>query len=141
MGSLTRTFGTDESKESDGVWFTILTNDDGSKAQMKVRRMSLQNKKFMKIVSSRNRKRRQVSKNDLEDTMEAFVDGCLVDWKNIENINEPLPGQTAETYMPFNRDNALKLFKALPDLYELVLDESNNLAAFQNEENENAAKN
>lgn len=145
MGSLTRAFGTDPKKETEGVWVDLSINDDGTAAKMKILRMGPSNKKFAKRFATLSKKFKMLrgDKAELEKQAlrEAFVDTCLVDWENIENIRESPEGVLKETYMPFNQANAEVLLAALPELFDYIVGQAMDLELFQTEANEQAAKN
>lgn len=144
MGILTQTFGTDKSKESEGVWIDVAADGD-TVARMRILRMGSSNKKFVARYTALTKKLRftRGNKRDLElaASREAFIDGCLLDWENIENIHPAKPGEEKEPYMPFTKENAMLLFKALPDLFDLVVNQATELENFQSEVNEESAKN
>lgn len=145
MGSLTSSFGTDTRKEKEGVWIELTINDDGTTARMKILRMGASNKKFSKRFASLSKKFRTLrgNKKDLETQAlrEAFIETCLVEWENIENINDVPAVGVKETYMPLNNENAEKLFSSLPELFDFVVGQAMDLELFQAEVNEEAAKN
>lgn len=146
MGSLRKAFGTDKKKENEGVWIEILKNDDGTMARMKIRRLGPSNKEFQKLHAQFTKNLKTIrgdAKADMENMAftKAFVDACLVEWENIENIHEIAPGQVAEKYMPLTKENALSLFEHLPDLLSSVVLQATELEAFQSEVNEEVTKN
>lgn len=145
MGSLTRAYATDPKKESEGVLIDVAINDDKSIAQMKIRRMGQSNKEFTKRFATLSKKFKMLKGNkaELENKAlrEAFVETCLIGWQNIENINEALPGTVKEEYMGFSQENALKLFTALPELFDFVVGQAIDLETFQSAANEEIAKN
>ncbi|MCC6271124.1 MAG: hypothetical protein IT190_07590 [Microbacteriaceae bacterium] len=120
-------------------------NDDESIAQMRVLRMGPSNKKFAKRYATLAKKFKMLrgDKMDLEKQAlrDAFVETCLLDWKNIENIREVPEGTLKETYMPFNKENADLLLESLPELFDYVVGQAMDLETFQTEVNEEAAKN
>ena len=140
MGSLRRTYDTNDSKETDGVWIDVCVNDDDTIGKMKIRRMGSKNKKFQKKFSAelRKLKGRAGDKSDSERMalVKTFVETCLVDWVNIENVNEGSP----DPYMPCTYENAMLLFKELPDLFDVVLADAQDITNFQDQDEE-AAKN
>ena len=145
MGSLTKTYATDKSKESDGVWVDVAVNEDQSLARIKIRRMGQSNKAFTKRYAALNKRLRLMlgNKSELETKAlrEAFVETCVVAWENIENINEAFPGVEKEPYMLCTQENALKLFESLPELFDFIVGEAMSLETFQSEANEEEAKN
>lgn len=144
MGILTKTYATDDKKESEGVWIDVGVEGD-TVARMRILRMGQSNKKFAKRFATLSKKLRLVRGNkqalEAKALREAFVETCLLEWENIENINKALPGETKEEFMPLTRDNALKLFEALPELFDMIVGQAMELENFQSEANEEEAKN
>lgn len=148
---LLSTFGTDSTKEKQGAWIDIISNDDGSMCQMKIARMGSANKQFMKRYASMQKRFKGSidgvpTDKEVSALQEAFVDTVLIDWKNVEDIrkveNETFPTPVGTVrYMEFNRPNALLLFKTLPDLFDYVVGEAGKRENFQTSENEELAKN
>jgi len=66
-------------------------------------------------------------------TKEVFVSTVLLGWKNVTDAE----GKD----LPFSKENALKLFHDLPDLYEDLVRQSNNANTFKDAEMEVEAKN
>lgn len=145
MGSLTKTFGTDKQKEKEGVWIEIAVNDDDSIARIKILRAGESNKKFTKRYATLGKKTKvmrgdkQVLQN--KALIEAFAETCVVEWENIENINEAPEGVTKEPYMSCSKENAMKLFQELPDLFNFIFVQASELETFQAEVNEEEGKN
>lgn len=107
------TFKTDPKLAEEGVVFAI--NDDIS---FKVRHLS-QNNPRVKAAFTKYYKpyARQVElqtldpKKDREIQAQIFVDTCLVGWIGVESDGKPLE---------FTRENALKLFEELPELFDTL---------------------
>lgn len=140
MSMLSKSWGTDKSKEQDGVWVDIGINDDESKsvARIKIRRAGQSNKKFKTKFASLGKKFRMMrgDKTELENNAfrEAFCQTCIVGWENIENLNVEAPtDQPKQPYMPFTVDNALMLFTAFPDLFDFVTVQATELDTFRTE--------
>lgn len=152
MNSIMKAWGTDRSKESDGIWVDVCVNDDDSVARIKVRRMGQSNEAFSKLYAKLGKKFRTMrgDKNKLKDKalLEAFCETCIVGWEHIEDIN-PKPATSAPNgatvpapkYMPFNKENAIKLLTAVPDLADHLVNEATELQNFQSESNQELGKN
>lgn len=142
MGSLTKAFGTDKKKEEEGVWIEVCVNEDDSIARIKILRMGESNKAFSKRYATLGKRAKVLSgkQQDLQNRAlkEAFAECCVVDWENIENLNE---GSDKNPYMPYNKENAIKLFDALPDLFNHMVVQATELENFQSEANEEEGKN
>lgn len=143
--SLTKAFGTDSKKEREGVWVVLFTNDDNTIARMRILRTGSANLKFTARYAALSKAIRTLPGNKQTLTTnalrEAFVETCLLEWENIENINEATPGTTREPYMPLTKENAINLFKLLPDLFEHVIGQASDLENFQSEAVTETAKN
>lgn len=112
--NLDKLFKTSSTLERDGVDFAL-----DEKTSFRVRRFNSQNHRVKAAMASYYKPyARQVELGTLpqekstEITMKLFIDVCLVSWEGVEDENE----QPIEC----NKENALKLFKSLPDLFEAL---------------------
>lgn len=140
--SLRDAFGTNKQLEQDGVWLEVFDNDDGTTASFLVRRVGSSNKKYQARVAKESKKKGRRGRSLSDEQQEAiirksFIATCLVDWKNVEDIREG----AAETYMPFNHENAEMLFKELPDLYEHIVNQAIDMETYKTQSNEDTAGN
>lgn len=151
MSSLLKAFGTDKSKEKDGVWVNVLTNDDETLCRFKIARMGSSNKELVRrqtLMAKKYRTNRGApSEAQVDEMRQIFVDTVLLDWDNVEEFRkdelDKLPtSEDGKTHkMPFNRPNAIALLKMLPDLFDLLVTEATSLENFNSMENEEIAKN
>ncbi len=119
--SLYTTYGSNPDFENDGVWYKATTTEDGREVKFLLARMGGANKRY-EIAAENAAKpfRRSIRKDTIrsekarEINMSAFVNGCLLDWQNVDDEN----GEPIE----FNKVNASALLKKLPDLYEDLVD-------------------
>lgn len=123
--NLDKLFKTDATLERDGVDFAL---DD--KTSFRVRRFNSQNPRVKAAMASYYKPyARQVELGTLpqekssEITMKLFIDVCLASWEGVEDEK----GNPIEC----NKDNALKLFKALPDLFETLWKYANDFANYK----------
>lgn len=112
--NLDKFFKTSSSLENDGVDFAL---DD--KTSFRVRRFGSNNPKVKAAMASHYKPyAKQVEMGTLpveksnEITMKLFIDSCLVSWEGVTDEK----GQA----IVCNKENALKLFKELPDLFETL---------------------
>jgi hypothetical protein len=138
--SLFKQFATDKEKETNGVEVQFGENEDGSTPIFIISRMASSNKKYNKALENSTRPyRRQIELDIMPNEqaeklmMKVFVDTILIGWKNVQ-------GENGET-LQFNRENALRLFEALPELYADLKDRAQKAAMFRVESLENEAKN
>ena len=138
--SLFRTFKTDDEKEKSGVPVTYGPNDDGSVPTFIVRRRGPTNQQYAKQLTRETEPyRRQMELNTLDEMvsrailMKVFVETVLVGWSNVQDQNnQPIV---------FSRENALSLFRTLPELYDDLLAQSAKLSLFRSETAEQERKN
>jgi len=117
-----------------GVWV-----DMGNDARIKVARMN--NKKYKRSIKTLSTPyKRMIQMNALpDDTAEqilnkAMAEAILLDWEGLKLNGEELP---------YNRDNAMKILSdpALEDFRNVVMDISNDMELFREQEQEEEIKN
>ena len=109
-------FKTDTTLESDGVWFTISAD-----TSFCLRRFGGNNAKKVQIAMAKHHKphARLIEANalPLEEVnkimAKVIADSCVVDWKGVV-----IDGQE----VPCNLENAVKLFCALPELFNKLFE-------------------
>lgn len=111
--NLDKFFKTDENLEKNGIWFDISTE-----IGFLLRPFKPSNPRVKAALANHFKPHaRQVELGTLEDAkaqemqIKLFIDVCLVDWKGVE-----IDDKEAEC----NPENALKFFKALPDLFDTL---------------------
>ncbi len=104
-----------------------------------IRRIGPNNKKYAEIFSKLRKPHERAIKLETLDPeinksiiIKSFVLGALVDWKNVNDED----GKPLE----FSSENAISLFKKLPDLFLALQEESEKLSNFQEAEIEDIAK-
>lgn len=126
MGTFT-TFKNDEALEQSGI---IL--DYGSAGKFTVARAGGANKAFTRKLKRLTQPyRRAIQNNTMDDKvaeavlMKAFVDTCLLGWEGVTGSDgEPLE---------FNRENAMMLLEALPELWAELREDSQNSSMYRQE--------
>lgn len=135
--SLFKIFKTDPKLEADGILIDY-GNDEktGKPMRFRVARMGPSNQRFAKITDQRMKPYRRQLQTETMDLklaeklmMEIFVDTILLGW---ENITGDKGGE-----LVFNRENAIELFTALPDLYNDLREQAQKSALFREEVLEN----
>jgi hypothetical protein len=141
-------YGTDRAKENDGVEILVDTNDhNGEPIVIIVSRMGRTNKRYSKALEEATRPHTAAIANETLDNelgakllREVFVDTVLLGWKNLPKSE--LTGDNKDTEeLPFNRENALALFEALPDFYDVCEGHAKKTSNFRAEQRKVAAKN
>jgi hypothetical protein len=140
MSSLFKQFKTDTDKEQAGVPIQYGANDDGTIPTFNVRRRGPSNQQYAKALQRETEQyRRQIEMNMLDEMisrqimLKVFVATILVSWDNVQGEDGKL--------IPYSKDNAMKLFNALPDLYNDLVEQSGKLSLFRVEVAEQDAKN
>lgn len=131
---------TDGKKESEGVEVQFEANEDGTIPTFTICRMGDSNKEFAKMLDQLTKPyRRQMQlgtlpkSKDAEIFMEVFVCTVLRGWSNVQDENNNI--------IPFNKENAIKVFTDLPEIYKELQANSSNLALFRVDALEAEAKN
>lgn len=146
--SLRKTFKTDKSAEVEGVWLEVAINDhNGKPIRVKLARMSSTNKRYTKALNSATKPHQSAIQNDALDNdlakrllQEVFAETVLLDWENLPTSE--LTGDMGDTEpLPFSKENALKLFDEMPDLYDDWEARAQKAAAFRESEREASAGN
>lgn len=132
MKSLYEQFKTDEKVEKDGVWIEYALGTDAPPARIKVARAGGSNSKYNRIFEAKAKPyRRQLAAGTLDEKTstriyaEVYADSVVLAW---ENINGP-DGKPME----FTRDNIIKLFTDLPELFDDVRAQASRIAAFRSQ--------
>lgn len=138
--SLYKMFKTDTVKENDGVPIRYSPDENGDVPTFYIARQGKTNKAYASALEKLFKPyQREITLGALGNkkaeqiVQTAFIRGVLKGWENVK-------GPSGEM-LEFNEDNARKLFLDLPDLYEDLTTQANNLANFAVEDLETAAGN
>lgn len=145
--SLRKTFGTDKSKETEGVKVEYAPNKDGSVPTFIIARMGGANKRYAKALDVAVRPYRamlQANRLDAEiaDSVfkDVFINTCLLGWENV--LAADMTGNEAdEGFAQFTPAGAKQLFTNLPDLYQDLQAKAQAGSTFNEELAEESAKN
>lgn len=146
--SLRKTFKTDHAAEIDGVEVEVAVNDHNNQPIcIRIARMSSTNKRYTKALNKVTKPHMSAIQNDAFDNDLArkmlqgvFVDTILLGWTNLPKSE--LTGNEADTEdLEFTRENALALFKEMPDLYDDWEARAQKASAFREAEREATAGN
>lgn len=130
MSNLYKNFKTESNLETGGILVQYGLDSKGQPVRFKIARAGGANKAFTRQLERVTKPyRRQIQAgsldNDLGDRLyrDVFVDTVLLGWENVEGPD----GQP----LPFNRENAIKLFTDLPDLFADLREQAGNIALFR----------
>lgn len=122
--NLDKFFKTSNKLENEGVDFAI-----DETTSFRVRRFNSSNPRVKAAMASYYKPfARQIEMGTLpieksnEISVKLFIDCCLVSWEGIEEDGKPIE---------CNKENALKLFKELPDLFETLWKHANSFESYK----------
>lgn len=142
MSGLRKAFHTDKSKEEDGFELELIEapNDDKSIPTFILARMTRTNTEYTKAMEEAyrpHRRRQQLGMMTMKEheqiTLDIFCQTILRGWKNVQDDK----GQDIK----FSFQAAKDLLSELPDLYDRLLNEANEVANFKTGVQEAEAKN
>jgi hypothetical protein len=139
--SLYSAYETDPKLETEGVHLEVGTTADGRISTIRVRRAGGANQLFAKVFEQKSKPYRRLMDIPgahapaVQDRVmrETYADAVVVGWENIEGRD----GKPLE----FTKENVLKLFTDLPDLFRTVVKESQDMALFRAHVREDEAGN
>lgn len=109
-------FETDKSLERDGIFLDYGFNTKDEPIQIRIARAGGANTKFAKVLEQKMKPYKRALANDTMDNkvaekllIEAYADSVVIGWTGVEDKE----GNALE----FNRENVVKLFTDLPDLF------------------------
>lgn len=129
--SLYTNYGTNKSLEVEGVWV-----DYGGGAKLKLGRAGPTNPTFKRLVEknfrakagTKNRVRNIAEEEAREKIIQTYAQAVVLDWEGVTDENgNPLT---------FSKENVVKVFTDLPDFFNLVQEDAQNYATFQQEAEE-----
>lgn len=125
-------FKTDESLETEGVWIEYGETEDGKPIRIRIARAGGANQKFAKALEKATRPYKKAIQTGTLDNKtadrlyrEVFVDTIVLGWENVQGPD----GKDLE----FTRENVLKLFADLPDLFTDLREQASSAAIFREE--------
>lgn len=132
--SLYTAYKTDKTAEANGVWY------EDSGARFKLARMGGANTRYQRALTAAMKPHmREIQLGVLDEstiepiTKRVFLDTILLGWEGVTD--------EAEQPLEFNRDNAVKLFDDLPDLYARLRDQAGSYANYRAATLQDASKN
>jgi hypothetical protein len=138
--SALKAFKTNKTSESDGKWFEIDHNDDGTLMRFKLRRTGGANKLFEKEQENKLRPyRTQLRNNKLDKGLharlitEAFADTCVLDWEHVQIE----PGVDT----PYSKKVCRELLVDMPDLADALVMLANQIESWRDDAVEDIVKN
>ncbi len=130
--SLYSLFKTDESLETDGILIEYGEASNGEPIRFRIARAGGQNTVFTKALEKATRPYRKAIQTGMLDDKTAdklykgvFAEHVVLGWENVEGPD----GKPIE----YSKENALTLFKDLPDLFLDLREQAGNVSLFRQE--------
>lgn len=130
--SLYRQYKSDETLEKGGVLVQYGFTDDNRPIAFRIARAGGANASYAKRVEAKVKPyRRQIQTETIDPKvaeklmMEVFVETVLLGWENVQD--------EAGKDLPFSKDNAIKLFTDLPDLYKDLQEQAGKASLYRAE--------
>lgn len=127
---LYKTFATDKNLETTGITLAYGDNSRGQPIEIDIARAGGANVKFSKVLEAKMRPyRRAVANGSLDEKValkvlvETYAEAVVVNWRGVLDRE----GNELE----FNRDNVVKVFLDLPDLFMDVQAQAQQAALFR----------
>ena len=121
-------YATDSNMEREGIWL-----DYGKFGKILIARAGGSNKRFQKSMENHSRPhRKQIQNQTLDEDianellLKSFADSIVLGWEGIKDKDG--------SDLPFNKENVIKLFKDLPDLFIDVREQAQQSANFRAKE-------
>ena len=128
--NLYNAFATDQNAEINGVVLDYGTNSNGQPIQIRIARAGGSNQKFAKVLEQKLRPYKRMIANDTMEPklaekllIEAFSEAVVLSWSGVQDRNG--------NDLAFSKENAIKLFTDLPDLFADVQQQSQKAALFR----------
>lgn len=138
--SLYARFETDRSLEKKGIILDYGFNSKGNPIQITIARAGGANDTYLKRLEAKAKPhRRQIQLETMDRVQleaivkETYAEAVVLGWEGVEDRDG--------NDMPFTKENVLKLFNDLPDLYADVQEQAQNAALFRVAIREEDAKN
>jgi len=138
--SVYKTFGTDRNIEKTGVWLEYGKNSKDQPIRIRIARAGGANDAYNKRIEAKTRPvRRQIQTETLppdqlkEIVMQVFAETVVLSWENMEDADG--------NDLAFTRENVIKVFTDLPDLFLDVQEQANRTVLFRKDIQEVASGN
>lgn len=138
--SLYTQYKTNKNLETDGVLLEYGVNSKGLPIRIRIARAGGANQAFSRCYEQKTKPyRRQIQTETLDSkiaeriSLEVYAETVVLGWENVEDEEE--------NELPFNKENCIKLFTDLPELFMDVMKASQSIAIFRAETRGADAKN
>ena len=143
---LYKQFKTDKSIETAGVWLEYGENAQGKPVRIRIARAGGANEQFSKTLDRLTKPvRRAIQTETLSQKLgrkmmiEAYAQSVVLGWENVD-IEESENGPEIKN-APFTKENVIRLFTDLPDLFDDIQEQARKSSLFLEDILEVSAKN
>lgn len=119
MSVLYKNFATDANVEAKGFWFLAGLNDDETAVRFLLARKGKRNIEYVEMLTKKLAPYQVSISNDTVNPkvleaiiLDVFISTILKGWENVYGSDNKI--------LPYNKDNARKLMRELPDLYDVL---------------------
>lgn len=128
--NLFKTFKTNATLETDGIWLEYGQNSKGEPIRIRISRAGGSNVRFAKVMERITRPHKKALELGVLDNsvaqrlfQEGYAEAVVLDWTGVEDENDqPLP---------FSREAVVKLFQDLPELFRDIKEQADNSQLFR----------
>lgn len=145
--SLSKSFSTDKVKVVSGIRVPVGVNEDKSEVAFYVSRMSKQNPGYTRELDRQTKpygaqiRTKSLSEKVAEEIgLSVFVNAVLRGWENVL-LSDVTGDESDKGFAEYNQENAMKLFRRLPELLDHLTEQASDASLFRAEELEQDAKN
>lgn len=138
--SLYKKFETDRSLEKTGITLDYGPNSKGNTVEIRIARAGGANDQYLKRLEAKAKPHRRAIQHETVEreqlnqiVREVYAETVVLGWTNVEDRDG--------NEMAFTRENVLKLFTDLPDLYTDIQEQAQSAALFRISVREADAKN
>ena len=138
--NLYKQFKTDETLEKQGIQLSYGNNDNGEEILIIISRAGSSNSNYTRVVEAKTKPyRRQIQAEtlprDVSDKImrEVYAESIVLGWSGVCDQD----GNS----LSFTKENVIKIFTDLPDLFEDVKEQANKASLFRSEEMSSDSKN
>lgn len=128
--NLFKTFKTNSTLESDGIWLEYGQNSKGQPIRIRIARAGGSNVRFAKVMERLTRPHKKSLELGVLDNavaqklfQDGYAEAVVLDWEGVEDENDQP--------IPFSKEAVVKLFQDLPDLFRDIKEQADNSMLFR----------
>lgn len=143
--SLFKQFATDRKAEAEGVLF----DPNGEGTLFRLARRNRMNKRWRKMINAETKPYKAAIESpdgldpdvDNKISVKVFCHTILLGWEKMDEPDVFDQDEYEGEYVPYTPERGIKLMEAIPDLYDILSEQSAKAANYRDQEIEKDAKN